>query len=40
MRIGIVTSGNENLYLFSFLSKIDASFVIYYDGQHWPYDDK
>lgn len=40
MKIGIVTSWNENLYLFEFLSTIDAEYVVYYDSAQWPYDDK
>lgn len=40
MKIWIITSGSETLTLFSFLSKYDHEYVVYYDFFHRPYGDK
>lgn len=40
MKIWIITSGNETLSLFKFLSAHDHDYVVYYDFFHWPYGDK
>lgn len=40
MKIWIITSGSETLSLFTFLSKYDHDYVVYYDFFHWPYGDK
>jgi len=40
MKIWIITSGNETLTLFKFLSTYDHDYVVYYDFFHWPYGDK
>ena len=40
MKIGIVTSWNDNLTLFKFLNKYDNEYYIYYDFMSWPYWDR
>lgn len=40
MKIGIITSWNENLTLFRFLNKFNHEYFIYYDQINWPYWDK
>lgn len=40
MKIGIVTGGNENLWLFSFLAQKNNEYIVYYDSAQWPYGDK
>ncbi len=40
MKIGIISSGNESLALFLFLSKYDHEYVVFYDQYFWPYSDK
>lgn len=40
MKIGIITSGKENLTLFKFLNKFNHEYFIYYDQNNWPYWDK
>lgn len=40
MKIGIITSGNENLTLFKFLNKFNHEYFVYYDQNNWPYGDK
>ena len=40
MKIWIITSGSENLTLFTFLSKYNHEYVVYYDFFHRPYGDK
>jgi hypothetical protein len=40
MKIGIITSGNENITLFKFLNKFDHEYFVYYDQINWPYWDK
>ncbi len=40
MKIGIITSGNDNLSIFKFLSQHDHEYFIYYDNLSWPYWDK
>jgi hypothetical protein len=40
MKIGIITSWNDNLTLFKFLNKYDHEYIIYYDNISRPYWDK
>ena len=40
MKIGIITSWNENLTLFKFLNKFNHEFFVYYDQINRPYWDK
>ena len=40
MKIGIITSWNENLTLFKFLNKFNHEYFVYYDQVNWPYWDK
>lgn len=40
MKIGIITSGNENFTLFKFLNKFDHEYFVYYDQVNRPYGDK
>ena len=40
MKIGIITSWNENLTLFKFLNKYNHEYFVYYDQINWPYWDK
>ncbi len=40
MKIWIITSSNDTLALFNFLTKYDHEYVIYYDFAQWPYGDK
>ena len=40
MKIGIITSWNENLTLFKFLNKFNHEYFVYYDQINWPYWDK
>lgn len=40
MKIGIITSGNENLTLFKFLNKFNHEYFVYYDQNNRPYGDK
>ena len=40
MKIGIITSWNENITLFKFLNKFNHEYFIYYDQVNWPYWDK
>ena len=40
MKIGIITSWNENLTLFKFLNKSNHEYFVYYDQINWPYWDK
>lgn len=40
MKIGIITSWNENLTLFKILNKFNHEYFIYYDQINWPYWDK
>ena len=40
MKIGIITSWNENLTLFKFLNKFNHEYFVYYDQNNWPYGDK
>lgn len=40
MKIGILSSGQETLALFSFLSRYDHEYLIYYDSLHAPYGEK
>ncbi len=40
MKIGIITSGSENLTLFKFLNKYDHTYLVYHDQVNRPYGDK
>lgn len=40
MKIGILSSGQEMLALFSFLSRYDHEYLVYYDSLHAPYGEK
>lgn len=40
MKIGLVSSGMEMLALFSFLSRYDHEYIIYYDSFSAPYGQK
>lgn len=40
MKIGIVSSGQETLALFSFLSRYDHEYLVYYDSLQAPYGEK
>ncbi len=40
MKIGILSSGMETLALFSFLSRYDHEYLVYYDTLHAPYGEK
>lgn len=40
MKIGIVTSSNDMLTLFKFLTKYDHEYVVYYDQSHQFYGDQ
>ena len=40
MKIGILSSGQEMLALFSFLSHYDHEYLVYYDSLHAPYGEK
>ncbi len=40
MKIGILSSGQETLALFSFLSRYDHEYLVYYDSLQAPYGEK
>lgn len=40
MKVALITSWNDNLTLFKFLSKYDHEYIVYYDNLYWPYGDK
>lgn len=40
MKIGIISSGQEMLALFSFLSRYEHEYLVYYDSLHAPYGEK
>ncbi len=40
MKIGIITSGLENIVLFNFLNKYNHHYVIYWDQENFSYEDK
>lgn len=40
MKIGIISSGMETLALFSFLTRYDHEYIVYYDSLHAPYGEK
>lgn len=40
MKIGILSSGMETLALFSFLSRYEHEYLVYYDTLHAPYGEK
>lgn len=40
MKIGIICSNNDTLWLFRVLQKYDNEYFVYYDFLNWPYGDK
>lgn len=40
MKIAIISSGNDSLALFRFLSKFEHEYLIYFDSLHAPYGEK
>lgn len=40
MKIGVICSNNDTLWLFRILEKYDNEYFVYYDFLNWPYGDK
>ncbi len=40
MKLGVVTSYFDDLFIMSFLNKYNFDFEIYFDWENWPYQDK
>ena len=40
MKIGIISSGNDTLTLFQFLTKYNHQYIIYHDQKHFPFEEK
>lgn len=40
MKIGVITSGLENIVLFKILQKYDHHYIIYWDKENFSYEDK